>query len=128
GQRIRSIRRLCSLIGDLQRVFVDTGDLVLRSCPAVIDRRYSCPSDDGVVAPSPHDAVEAIAAVDGVVARMRSVLDENDVASSRLGDGVDAAPERNDVAKPRAGDGEAVVTGTGVVERMINRQRGLPRE
>ena len=68
AQRIRSIRRPCSMIGDLQRVLVDTGDVVLRSRPAVIDRRYSGPSDDGVVAPSPHDGVEAVAAVDGVVA------------------------------------------------------------
>ena len=62
---------------------------------------------------SPHDRVVAVAAVDCVVARRRSVLDENDVASGRLDDGVVAATQRNDVAKPRAGDGEVLVTGIG---------------
>ena len=77
--------------------------------------------------PSPHDGVEAIPAVDGVAPR-RGVLDENDVASGRLEDGVVAATERNDVAKPRAGDNEALVTGIGVIERRVDRQRSLSRE
>src|SRR5262245_1018857 len=128
AQRIRSLRRPYPRIGYLQRAILETGNLVLRSRPAVIDRRYSRTSDDGVVPLSPHDGVVAIPAVDGVAARRRSVLDENDVASGRLNDGVVAATEGNDVAKPRAGDGEVLVTGIGVIERRINRKRSLPGE
>src|SRR6476660_9380464 len=128
AQSIRSLRRPCSRIGYLQRAILKTDDLVLRSRPAVIDRRYPGTSDDGVVALSPHDGVVAVAAVDDVAGRRRTVLDENDVASGCLDDGVVAAAERNDVAKPRAGDGEVLVTGIGVIERRIHRERGLPRE